>query len=164
MITIRLFEEQDWPGVWRMIEAVFRDGETYAISPTISEEEARDYWVELPAATYVAVDPSGTILGTYYLKKNQAGPGGHVCNCGYIVAERARGQGIASQMCEHSQREALTHGFRAMQFNLVVSTNAGAIRLWKKHGFVVIGTLPEAFDHPRHGLVDALVMYKQLTD
>ncbi len=88
--------------------------------------------------------------------------GSHVCNCGYIVDETARGRGIASEMCRHSQREALSLGFRAMQYNLVVSTNEGAVRLWKKHGFEVVGTLPEAFRHPRFGFVDAYVMYKRL--
>jgi RimJ/RimL family protein N-acetyltransferase len=102
------------------------------------------------------------ILGTYYLKANQHGLGGHICNCGYIVSERARGKGIASIMCEHSQAEAVTHGFRGMQYNLVVSTNEGAIRLWKKHGFHVVGTLPGAFRDPDLGYVDAHIMFKQL--
>ena len=83
-------------------------------------------------------------------------------HCGYIVAEKARGKGIASEMCRHSQREAISHGFRAMQYNLVVSTNEGAVQLWKRHGFEIIGTLPKAYRHPRLGFVDAFVMYKQL--
>ena len=162
MITIRQFEEQDWPAVWGIIEPVFRAGETYAYSPSITEEEAYIIWVELPGWTYVSVDQKDTILGTYFLKKNQPGLGSHVCNCGYIVAESARGKGVASKMCEHSQREALTHGFLSMQFNLVVATNQEAVRLWRKLGFAIIGTLPKAFNHPRYGLVDAHIMYKQL--
>jgi ribosomal protein S18 acetylase RimI-like enzyme len=162
MITIRQFEERDWPAVWGIIEPVFQAGETYAYSPSITEEEAYHAWVELPGWAYVAVDQNDTILGTYFLKKNQPGQGSHVCNCGYIVAEAARGLGIASEMCEHSQKEALAHRFLAMQYNLVVSTNEGAVRLWKKHGFAIIGTLPKAFNHPRFGLVDAHIMYKQL--
>jgi ribosomal protein S18 acetylase RimI-like enzyme len=162
MTTVRLFEKNDWPAVWRIIEPVFRAGETYATSPTITEEEAYKVWVELAAATYVAIDQNNIIQGTYYLKQNHAGPGAHICNCGYIVAEAARGQGIASKMCEHSQEKALAHGFLAMQFNLVVSTNEGAIRLWKRLGFEIVGTVPNAFNHPIHGYVDAYVMYKQL--
>jgi GNAT superfamily N-acetyltransferase len=164
VITVRPFEEQDWPAVWGIIEPVFRAGETYAFSPEISEEEAYHAWVELPAITYVAVDKNNATQGTYFLKQNQPGLGSHVCNCGYIVAEAARGQGIASLMCEHSQEEALSHGFRAMQFNLVVSTNKGAVRLWEKHSFKIIGTLPKAFNHAQYGLVDAHIMYKQLAD
>ena len=103
MIQIRTFEKRDWPAVWKIIEPVFRAGETYPFSPDITEEEAHQVWIEMPAATFVAVDDSNEVLGTYYIKPNQPALGAHVCNCGYIVAENARGKGIASQMCEHSQ-------------------------------------------------------------
>jgi RimJ/RimL family protein N-acetyltransferase len=118
-------------------------------------EEAYQAWIEKPSATYVAVDENNEVLGSYYINPNHPALGAHVCNCGYIVAEEARGKGIASEMCKHSQREAISRGFRAMQYNLVVSTNEGAVRLWKRHGFEVVGTLPEAFRHPRLGFVDA---------
>ena len=162
MIEIQLYSESDWTAIWRIIEPVFRAGETFPYSPAISNEDARKLWIEIPMATYVATDESGNVLGTYYLKPNQLALGAHVCNCGYAVGEDARGQGIASMMCEHSQHEAKLRGFKAMQYNLVVATNEGAVRLWKKHGFDVVGTLPQAFQHQRLGLVDALVMYKLL--
>lgn len=162
MINIRPFEESDWAATWQVVEPVFRAGETYSFSPDITEDETYHQWIEIPAATFVAVDENNNIVGTYYVKKNQPGLGSHICNCGYIVSENARNQGIASQMCEHSQREALSLGFRAMQYNLVVSSNEGAVHLWKKHGFKVVGTIPEAFQHPRLGYVDAYVMYKKL--
>jgi ribosomal protein S18 acetylase RimI-like enzyme len=162
MINIRLLTKDDWPAVWQIIEPVFRAGETYAFPRDITEKEAYKIWVSLPKATYVAVNQGKDVLGTYYIKPNQPGSGAHICNCGYIVAENARGQGIASEMCEHSQREAIAQGFRAMQFNLVVSTNVKAVRLWKKLGFEVIGTIPQAFHHPTQGYVDADIMYKDL--
>jgi ribosomal protein S18 acetylase RimI-like enzyme len=162
MINIRPFNASDWISTWRIIAPVLRAGETYAFSPDITEAEAHRVWVELPAATFVAVDQRSEVLGTYYIKPNQPGLGAHVCNCGYIVAENARHKGIASEMCEHSQREAIARGFRAMQYNLVVSTNKGAVRLWQRHGFEIIGTLPKAFRHPQLGFVNAFVMYKQL--
>lgn len=146
------------------MEPVFRAGETYAFAPDIGEDEAYRAWVSAPRATYVAVDGESDILGTYYIKANQPGLGSHVCNCGYIVAEAARGRGVASAMCEHSQQEAVARGFRAMQYNLVVSTNEGAVRLWRRHGFAIIGTLPGAFQSPTRGFVDAHVMYKTLQD
>ena len=154
MIGIRRFEERDWLATWNMIEPVFRAGETYPYSPSITDQEAYRVWIEQPSATHVATDTDDQIAGSYYIKPNQPGLGSHVCNCGYIV--------VASGMCEHSQREAVTQGFRAMQYNLVVSTNETAVRLWKKNGFDVIGTLPGAFRHQRLGFVDAYVMYKQL--
>ncbi len=162
MLTIRPFEEEDWEAVWSVIEPVFRAGETYAFSPEITKDEAFQVWVAAPAATFVAVDRNEGILGTYYIKPNQPALGAHVCNCGYTVVEGARGRGIASEMCRHSQIEALARGYRAMQYNLVVSTNQDAIRLWRSLGFEIIGTLPGAFRHPRLGFVDAHVMYKRL--
>jgi ribosomal protein S18 acetylase RimI-like enzyme len=162
MTTIRPFEKSDWAATWAVLEPVFQAGDTYSFAPNISETEAFKAWVEIPAATFVVEDDSGQILGTYYIKANQPGQGAHVCNCGYVVAEAARGQGIASAMCEHSQGEAVRRGFRSMQFNLVVSTNAGAVRLWKKLGFEIVGTVPEAFRHPTKGFVEAYVMYKKL--
>jgi ribosomal protein S18 acetylase RimI-like enzyme len=161
-MIIRPFQDQDWPLVWKIIMPVFRAGETYAFSPDISEEEAHKVWIEKPEITYVAVGEDADILGTYYIKPNQPTLGAHVCNCGYIVAEQARGRGIASAMCEHSQHEAANRGYRAMQYNLVASTNDVAVQLWIKHGFEIIGTLPKAFRHTRQGYVDAHVMYKQL--
>ncbi len=104
----------------------------------------------------------GQIIGTYYLKANQPGLGSHVCNCGYAVSEAGRGKGVASAMCEHSQQVGRDEGFRFMQFNLVASSNVGAVRLWQKLGFDIVGTLPGAFNNARLGLVDAHVMYKDL--
>lgn len=162
MFDIRPFDEPDWRGVWQILAPVFQSGESYPYAQDISETEARRVWIETPSATFVAV-ASAKVLGTYYIKPNQPGLGSHVCNCGYAVSEAAQGQGIASAMCEHSQEIAVRRGFRCMQYNLVVSTNEGAVRLWQKHGFEIVGTLPQAFRHPRFGFVDAYVMHKQLT-
>lgn len=162
MITISPFEEKDWDNLWHIIKPVFRAGESYPYSTKITKDEARRAWIDAPLETYVVKNNSDEILGTYYIKPNQPGLGGHVCNCGYVVAENSRGQGIASKMCKHSQLEASTLGFRDMQYNLVVSTNEVAIQLWQKQGFEIIGTLPGAFNHSRHGYVDAYVMFKTL--
>jgi ribosomal protein S18 acetylase RimI-like enzyme len=162
MTSIRRFQEADWPLIWPLLRATFEAGDSYVYSPQSTEAEIHKAWIELPAATYVACTSDGQILGCYYLKANQPGLGSHVSNCGYVVWPAAQGQGIATLMCEHSQMEAASMGFRAMQFNLVVSTNERAVRLWQKLGFSVIGALPKAFHHQRFGYVDALVMYKEL--
>ncbi|MFT7486888.1 MAG: ribosomal protein S18 acetylase RimI-like enzyme [Candidatus Paceibacteria bacterium] len=159
---IRQAQDSDWASIWDILEPVFRAGDTYAVDPGVSESEARKQWMMLPESTFVAMQPTGKIRGTYYLKTNHPGPGQHVCNCGYVVPESARGQGVASGMCEHSLKQALIQGFQAMQFNLVASTNEGALRLWKRQGFEIVGTLPGAFKHPLRGPVDAFVMYKNL--
>jgi GNAT superfamily N-acetyltransferase len=112
----------------------------------------------------VAVDASGELVGTYYLRPNSLALGAHVANAGYVVAEQARRQGIGSRLCQHSLQAARRLGFRAMQFNLVVSTNSAGIRCWQHNGFQVIGTLPGAFRHRQLGYVDALVMFRGLVE
>lgn len=162
-ITIRPYAPGDWDAVWAMLEPIFRAGETYAVAPDITSKSACDLWTGNGKSTFVAVDESsGEILGTYYLRRNHDGGGSHVCNCGYAVSEGARGRGVAATLCEHSQAEAASRGYWAMQFNFVVSSNEVAVRLWKKLGFEIVGTLPAAFRHPGLGFVDVYVMYKRL--
>jgi ribosomal protein S18 acetylase RimI-like enzyme len=162
-MIIRPYQTTDWPATWDILEPVFRAGRTYVYPRDISEDEARKVWTEIPKATYVCVD-GDELLGTYYIKPNQPGQGSHICNCGYVVSGNARGKGVASLMCEHSQQEAMTLEFIGMQFNLVVSTNETAVKLWQKLGFSIVGTLPSAFNDPDVGLVDAFVMFKELAN
>lgn len=160
---IRSARAEDAEALWPILRDVIRAGDTYAIDPGITRDRALELWMDVPRACYVA-EAEGRILGTYYIKTNHAGGGSHVCNCGYMVAPDARGQGVARAMCAHSQGEAVKLGYLAMQFNLVVETNTGAIGLWEKMGFETVGRLPKAFNHPEQGLVDARVMYKWLSD
>lgn len=160
-MQIREATETDFEGIWPIFHEVVSAGDTYAYWQDTPREEARRIWMHTPRKTYV-VEEGGQILGTYFIKTNQAGPGSHVCNCGYMVSARARGRGLATSMCEHSQQIALDLGYKAMQFNFVVSSNEGAVRLWTKLGFETVGCLPRAFRHPTLGYVDALVMYKWL--
>lgn len=163
MASIRRFRETDWPEVWALLRTAIQAGDSYAFSPDSSEAEIHKAWVEIPSVTYVSCAADGQVVGTYFIKPNQPGLGSHVCNCGYVVAPAAQGQGIGSEMCEHSQAEAIAMGFLAMQFNLVVATNKRAIGLWLKHGFWVVGTMPRAFHHLHLGKIDALVMFKELS-
>ncbi len=158
---IRAATIQDFDQIWPIFHEIASAGETYGYPRDITKDQAIQLWMDTPRKTYV-VEDGGEILGTYFIKTNQAGPGDHVCNCGYMVSSAARGRGIASAMCEHSQEIARVLGYKAMQFNFVASSNEGAVRLWSKHGFVAVGRLPKAFRHPVMGYVDALVMYKWL--
>ena len=160
-MDIREATEIDFDRIWPLLHEIVSAGDTYAIDRNTRREEALNLWLRKPHKTFVAED-RGDILGTYYIKPNHPGPGSHVCNCGYMVASRARGRGIATAMCEHSQQIARALGYKAMQFNLVVSTNTVAVDLWKRLGFEIVGRLPKAFAHPVRGYVDAFVMYKWL--
>lgn len=162
MITIQAIKPSDWSEAWAIMQPVFAAGETFAFAPDTTEAEAFAAFVTAPCATFVAIDEQARLVGIYYLRANQPGLGSHVANAGYIVSEAARGRGVASLMCEHSQAEARRRGFLALQFNTVVSTNEPALRLWTKHGFKVVGRVPKAFRHARHGLVDVIIMHKAL--
>lgn len=161
-MNIRLFKNEDWTLVWKLICPVIRKGETYPYDCDMTSEEAHYMWVNLTQEVYVAEDNRGSIIATYYIKPNQPSLGAHVANCGYIVAEDSRYRGIGRLICEHSQNEAIKKGYRAIQFNLVVETNEVSIYLWKKLGFSIVGRLPAAFKHKKLGYVAAYVMFKEL--
>ncbi|MDB5613782.1 MAG: family N-acetyltransferase [Devosia sp.] len=158
---IRPAAEADIRAVLAIVAPTLAAGETYAIASNLDAAGVQAYWFGPTHEVFVA-EQDGIILGTYYLMANQQGGGAHVANCGYMTAPAAQGKGIARAMCEHSLVRARERGFRAMQFNHVVSTNTRAVALWQRLGFDVVGTLPQAFNHPVHGYVDSYVMFKSL--
>ena len=160
-MKIREATKEDFDLIWPIFQEIVRAGETYVYPQNTSKEQALKIWMDTPKKTYV-LEVDGDLLGTYYIKTNQAGPGNHVCNCGYMVSSNARGRGLATAMCEHSQDIAKEMGYKAMQFNFVASSNEGAVSLWEKLGFEIVGRLPKAFNHPAKGYIDALVMHKWL--
>ena len=160
-MTIRAARIEDSDAIWRILEPVLRAGETYTLPRDISREDALAYWFAPANEPYVAMD-GDDVLGTYFLRANQQGGGAHVANCGYMTHPSAQGRGVARAMLEHSLARARERGFRAMQFNFVVSTNERAVQTWQAHGFEIVGRLPGAFRHPLLGYVDALVMYRTL--
>jgi GNAT superfamily N-acetyltransferase len=163
-LTIRPARPGDGDAITSMVLPVFRAGDTYTVDPKISAEDALAYWCAPEKTVFLAVDEADRALGTYYIRANAAGGGDHVCNCGYITAEAARGRGVARAMLAHSMTTAVEMGFRAMQYNFVVATNTRAIDTWTRDGFRTVGRLPGAFRHPTEGDVDALVMWKDLVD
>jgi L-amino acid N-acyltransferase YncA len=160
-MKIRLAREADRDAIWEIFHEVVAAGDTYAIDPDMSREEALAYWSGADTQTYVA-ESTDRVVGTYILRPNQSGAGSHVANAGFMVAPETRGQGIGRTMGEHCLNEARRLGFRAMQFNFVVSTNESAIHLWQELGFKIVGTLPGAFRHPKKGYVDVYVMFRSL--
>jgi ribosomal protein S18 acetylase RimI-like enzyme len=163
MLVILPAREIDADAIWRIFHAVVSTGDTYAFDPDISREEALALWMGPKAHTYVASE-DGRIIGTYVLKANQPGLASHVANAAFMVAPECQARGVGRAMAEHCLAQARRLGFRAMQFNLVVSTNVHAVGLWRKLGFQIVGQLPGAFNHRQLGYVDAYVMYRSLVD
>lgn len=161
VLNIRIATQQDRDATWEIFHEVVAPGDTYAFDPNISRDDALAYWFASGTRTYVA-EQDRRVVGTYILKPNQGGGGAHVANAAFMVALSARGKGIGRAMGEHCLVEASRFGFRAIQFNFVISTNESAIRLWKELGFEIVGTLPKAFRHPAQGDVDVYVMFRSL--
>jgi L-amino acid N-acyltransferase YncA len=161
VLEIRSATSEDRDAIWNIFHAIVAAGDTYAFDPKMSRDEALAYWFRADTHTYVA-ERDGCVVGTYILKANQPGLGSHVANAALMVASDAQGSGVGRRMAEHCLEEARRFGFRAMQFNFVVSTNTPAIHLWEQLGFKVVGTLPGAFRHPKRGYVDVYVMFHSL--
>jgi ribosomal protein S18 acetylase RimI-like enzyme len=162
-MNIRAATRADDDGIWSILEPMIRAGETYPLPRDMSRQDGLAYWFSPGHDVFVAEHGAG-VSGTYYLRANQRGGGGHVANCGYVTARGAEGRGVGRAMCEHSLALAKARGFRAMQFNFVVSANERAVRLWRACGFDIVGRVPNAFKHPTRGYVDALVMFRALDD
>lgn len=159
--TVRPATERDQDGVWRIMEAVIRSGETYTLPRDMGRTAAVAHWFAPDRSVFVAED-KGQVIGTCYLRANRPGPGSHVANAGFMVAADQGGRGVGQALCEHMLVAAKARGFQAMQFNFVVAANTRAVRLWQRMGFETVGRVPDAFQHPSQGVSDALVMYRRL--
>jgi ribosomal protein S18 acetylase RimI-like enzyme len=160
-VNIRRAKDTDQDAIWTMVEPVIRAGTSYPLPRDLDRESGMAYWFAPDKEVFVA-EKDGMLMGIYYMRPNNQGPGNHICNCGYVTNVDFRGQGIAAKLCQHSLEQAKKSGYRGMQYNLVVSTNEVAVRLWKKMGFEIVGTLPMAFRDPEIGDVEAYVMFQKL--
>jgi GNAT superfamily N-acetyltransferase len=162
-VSIRPYREGDWTSLWPIIRAVTAAGETYVYDRDLPETRARDIWLGQPGGTVIVAEAGdGSVMGTAKAGPNQAGPGSHVATASFMVGSAFQGLGVGRALATHALGWATARGFRAMQFNAVVETNIQAVSLWQRLGFSIIGTVPAAFHHPRHGLVGLHIMHKFL--
>lgn len=160
-MLIRQAAADDWPQIWPFWHRIVAAAETYAWDPDTTEEAARALWMSPAKRVYVAQDETGAVVGSAYLTPNYGGPAARIANAGFMVDPDQGGRGIGRALAEHVLAEARVHGYRGMVFNAVVETNP-AVGLWQSLGFTILGTVPEAFDHPRHGPVGLHIMYRAL--
>lgn len=161
-MEIREFTEADWPSVWQIYRVIVDAGETYTYDPAWTETQAHDVWVEpAPGRTFVALD-GARIVGSSHVAPNKPGRGSHVATASFMVDASARGLGVGRALGQHALDVARADGYSSMQFNAVVESNSGAVHLWQELGFQIIGTVPEAFEHPTNGRVGLHIMYQRL--
>ena len=161
-MLIRKASADDIDGLWPIFQAVVASGSTYVFAPDTGHDDALAYWFGPGVVSYVAEDEGGRVVGMYKLIANQRDLGAHVANASFMISPAYAGRGAGRQLGLHCLREAARAGYRAMQFNFVVSTNTGAVALWKKLGFSIVGVLPRVFHHLALGYVDAYVMHRFL--
>jgi L-amino acid N-acyltransferase YncA len=160
-MKIRAATKEDHDAIWNIFHEIIAAGDTYAFDPQMRRDEALAYWFQADTHTYIA-ERNARVVGTYIVRPNQSGPGSHVANAAFMVARDAEGAGVGRRMAEHCLSEARRMGFRAMQFNFVISTNTRAIHLWNQLGFKIVGTVPGGFRHPEKGYVDVYIMFRSL--
>jgi L-amino acid N-acyltransferase YncA len=161
-VPVRPATEQDWPQIFPFFRAIVAAGRTYAYPEDLTSEQAHDLWMEPPPGTTVVATDGDVVLGSAKAGPNRPGRGAHVATASFMVDPAHAGRGVGRALGEHVVAWARAAGFRAMQFNAVVETNLGAVRLWQSLGFTLIGTVPEAFDDAEHGLVGLHVMHRRL--
>ncbi|MCD9879230.1 GNAT family N-acetyltransferase [Streptomyces guryensis] len=160
-MQIREAAAEDWPRIWPFWHRIVAAGETYTWDPDTSEEAARVLWMNPAKHVYVVEDETGALVGSAYVTPNYGGPAAHIANAGFMVDPDRAGRGIGRALAEHVLAAARSEGYQAMVFNAVVETNP-AVQLWTSLGFQILGTVPDAYEHPRYGRVGLHVMYRAL--
>jgi GNAT superfamily N-acetyltransferase len=161
-VQIREFTDADWAQLWPIVREVVQAQETFPYDPAMTEQEARDIWIEPPPGLTVVAVEDERVLGTAKMGTNRPGPGSHVSTASFMVAADARGRGVGTALCEFALDWARQRGYAGMQFNAVAESNRTAVELYKRLGFEVVGTVPGAFEHPTLGRVGLHVMYRDL--
>lgn len=161
-MILRAATDADWSQIWPFLDAIVKDGQTYAYPNDLTSDTAKALWMEPPPGRTVVAVEAEEVLGTAKMGPNRPGRGAHVATASFMVDPEARGKGVGRELGVHVVEWARAEGYRAIQFNAVVETNTAAVALWEDLGFQIIGTVPEAFDHRVHGLVGLHVMHLSL--
>jgi GNAT superfamily N-acetyltransferase len=159
---IRPAADTDWPSIYPIYAAIMSEGKTYAYPEGQTLDEARATWIEQPPSQTVVAVADDVIVGSAKMGANRPGRGAHVATASFLVDPARQGLGVGRALGEYVLDWARSAGFTAIQFNAVVETNHAAVHLWKSLGYEIIGTAPESFDHPEHGLVGLHVMFRRL--
>jgi GNAT superfamily N-acetyltransferase len=161
-MLIRSATDADWPMIWPFFERIVAAGETYAYPEDLTSEAARSLWLEPPPGHAVVAVADDVVLGSAKMGPNRPSRGSHIATASFMVDPDHGGEGVGRALGSYVVDWARAEGYRGMQFNAVVETNAVAVRLWESLGFEILATVPDAFDSRAHGYVGLHVMYQRL--
>jgi GNAT superfamily N-acetyltransferase len=160
-VIIRVATAEDWPRIWPVFDAIVAAGETYAYPEHLISDQARAVWMEPPPGQTGVAEADGELLGSAKMGPNRPGRGAHIATASFMVDPARQGHGTGRALGNHVLDWARANGYHGMQFNAVVETNTPAVHLWQALGFEILATVPEAFDHRRHGRVGLHIMYQR---
>lgn len=160
---IRPARLEDFEEIYTIFRQVLEEGHTYSYTlAEMTPERSLAYWISAPGTHCFVADIKGTVAGVAAVRPNRTGRAGHVANASFIVHHHYRRIGIARALGKHALKLAKREGYKAMQFNFVVSSNKIAVELWQSLGFEIVGILPKAYRHAAHGLVNVYIMHRFL--
>jgi L-amino acid N-acyltransferase YncA len=161
--ALRAARLEDFEEIYDIFRHVLTEGKTYSYTlAEMTPERSLAYWISAPGTHCIVADVNGKVAGVAAVRPNRTGRAGHVANASFMVHPDFRKLGIARALGERALKDAKKEGYKAMQYNFVVSINDVAVKLWKSLGFSVVGTLPKGFQHATKGLVDVYVMHRVL--
>lgn len=161
-LTIRDAVAEDWPQIFPFFSTIVDEGRTYTYPLNLTSDEGRALWMEAPPGRTVVATDAGRVTGSAKMGPNRPGRGSHIATASFMVDPSAQAKGLGRALGEHVIEWACGAGYAGIQFNAVVETNSGAVRLWRSLGFEIVGTVPGAFRHPDHGDVGLHVMFLSL--
>lgn len=161
--VLDLFDEKDEEGLYEIFQEVVDSGSQFPYECSSIEEFHRQFFTP-QGQVYVCRSLEEEIIGGFYLKANYSGRSSHIANAAYMIRNSYRGKGIGSLLIKASLQLAKDLGFHAMQFNMVLSQNKLAVKLYERLGFSVIGTLPQAIRNPDGSYQDGYLMHRKLDD
>lgn len=159
--ALRLFHPNDEEELYQIFREVVESGSQFPYECS-STKEFRQQFFAPHGKVYVCHTLAGEVVGGFFLKANFSGRSSHIANAAYMIHSTYRGKGVGSLLIKASLHLAKDLGFQAMQFNMVLSQNRLAVKLYQKLGFNIVGTLPEAVRNPDGSYQDGYVLHRKL--
>lgn len=159
-LTLTPFSQEDESGLYEIFRDVVDSGSQFPYECSSVQEFYRQFFA--PTSEVYVCRSATEVVGGFFVRSNFPGRSSHIANAAYMIKSFYRGQGIGTLLINASLEIAKAMGFQAMQFNMVLSQNGAATKLYQKLGFNIIGTIPEAIRNPDGSYQDGYVLHRKL--